>query len=54
MGWTGECLTDLRPAGKVQFRDEILDVVADGDFVPKGANVRITEEDGMRIVVRES
>jgi len=51
-GWTGEALTDLRPAGKVRFQDETLDVVADGGFIPRGATVRITEEDGMRIVVR--
>ncbi len=53
VGWTGETLTDLRPAGKAQFSDDELDVIADGTFIPKGAKVRIVEEDGMRVVVCE-
>ncbi len=54
VGWTGDTLTDLRPAGKAQFGDEALDVVAnDGSFIPKGARVRIVEQDGMRVVVAQ-
>lgn len=52
VGWTGEAITDLRPAGKAQFGDDAFDVVADdGAFVEKGSRVRIVEEDGMRVVV---
>ena len=53
LGWTGEALTDLRPAGKALFNGESLDVVADGDFISKGSRIRVTDEDGMKIVVRE-
>lgn len=54
VGWTGVTLTDLHPAGKARFREETLDVVADGAFIAKGARVRITEEEGMRLVVTEA
>ena len=53
VGWTGETLTDLRPAGKAQFGNESVDVVTDGSFIAKGAKVRIVEEDGMRVVVTQ-
>ena len=49
----GKAETDLRPAGKAEFSGGTLDVVADGEFIAKGSKVRIIEEDGMRIVVRE-
>jgi len=52
-GWTGEAVTDLRPAGKATFRDETLDVVTDGEFVAQGAKVRVVREDGMKVVVQE-
>ncbi|NIP93732.1 MAG: hypothetical protein GWO24_09845 [Akkermansiaceae bacterium] len=51
IGWTGETLTDLRPAGKAQFGTESIDVVAEGAYIAKGTRVRILEEDGMRVVV---
>jgi membrane-bound serine protease (ClpP class) len=53
VGWTGETVTDLRPAGKAEFDGKVLDVTTEGEFVTKGARVRITAEDGMRVVVRE-
>lgn len=53
VGWTGEATTDLRPSGKAAFDGQVLDVTAEDDFVAKGARVRITAEDGMRIVVRQ-
>lgn len=51
VGWTGESLTDLRPAGKAIFSGQELDVVADGSFIAKGAKIRILAEDGMKVVV---
>jgi len=51
VGWTGESLTDLRPAGKAIFSGRELDVVADGAFIAKGAKIRILAEDGMKVVV---
>ncbi|NNC89889.1 MAG: hypothetical protein HKN82_15635 [Akkermansiaceae bacterium] len=51
IGWTGVAVTDLRPAGKVRFRDASFDVVTGGEFVAAGAKVRVVSEDGMRLVV---
>jgi membrane-bound serine protease (ClpP class) len=53
VGWTGEAITDLRPTGKADFQDETVDVTTKGDFVKKGAKVRITSEGGMGVVVHE-
>jgi membrane-bound ClpP family serine protease len=41
----------LRPGGKAQFGDQILDVVADGAFLQPGVSVRIVELQGTRVVV---
>ena len=53
IGMTGEALTDLRPAGKAEIAEEVLDVVAEGEFVFKGEPVRIVKEDGMGVVVKK-
>ena len=53
VGWTGESMTDLRPAGKATFSGQELDVVADGAFIRKGARVRVLKQDGMKVVVAE-
>ena len=51
VGWTGAAVTDLRPAGKAEFDGQTLDVVTDGGFISKGESIRITEQEGVRIVV---
>ncbi len=45
--------TSLRPAGKAQFGDDFLDVIAEGDFVNPGQRVQVIEIEGNRIVVKE-
>jgi membrane-bound serine protease (ClpP class) len=47
----GVTRTPLRPAGKAQFGDTTVDVVSDGDFVPKGVEVRIEQIEGARVMV---
>lgn len=54
VGQTGTALTDLRPAGKADFDDVVVDVVAEGEFVSKGDAVRIVKEDGMGVIVKRS
>ncbi len=41
LGAEGVALSNLRPGGKAQFGDKILDVVTQGDLVAKGARVRV-------------
>ena len=51
LGMKGVTRTPLRPAGKAQFGDTTVDVVSDGDFVPKGVEVRIEQIEGARVMV---
>ncbi|MCI0640114.1 MAG: hypothetical protein L0Y72_29150 [Gemmataceae bacterium] len=53
LGAIGVAATPLRPAGKVQFGEDFLDVVAEGDYVQPGSRVQIIEIEGNRIVVKE-
>jgi membrane-bound ClpP family serine protease len=53
LGAIGVAATPLRPAGKVQFGEEFVDVVADGGYVGPGARVQVIEIEGNRIVVKE-
>jgi len=53
VGDTGTADSPLRPAGKVLFGDEPVDVVTEGSFIEKGVQVRILKISGNRTVVRE-
>lgn len=53
LGDIGVAATPLRPAGKVKFGDEFIDVVSEGSFVPEGTRVQVIEIEGTRIVVKE-
>lgn len=53
LGAIGVTATPLRPAGKVQFGEDFLDVVAEGDYVNAGVRVQVIEIEGYRIVVKE-
>lgn len=43
----------LRPAGRVRFGDDYVDVVTDGSYVDAGRQVRVVDISGNRVVVRE-
>lgn len=49
----GTTLTVLRPAGTVDFDGVKLDVVSEGDFIPKDTEVKVIKVEGRRIVVRQ-
>jgi len=51
LGQTGTALSTLRPGGKAQFGEEILDVMTQGDLIPKGKPVRIVAFSGTEAVV---
>ena len=54
IGDEGSCLTDLRPAGTMLAANARLDVITSGEYIEKGALVRVIEVKGNRIVVEES
>jgi membrane-bound serine protease (ClpP class) len=41
VGTVGTAITTLRPVGRVEFGDRIVDVVASGGYIPLGAKVRV-------------
>ena len=43
----------LRPAGRARFGDDYIDVVTEGAFVDRGANVRVVNISGNRVIVRK-
>ena len=53
LGTVGVALSPLRPAGTADFCGERLDVVTEGDFIPRGAYIKVIAVEGTRIVVRE-
>jgi len=52
LGAIGVAATPLRPAGKVQFGDQFVDVVAEGSYVVPGTRVQVIEIEGNRVVVK--
>ena len=52
LGLTGMTTTILSPAGKAQFGDAIIDVMSDGELVPRGAPVAVTRVAGNVVVIR--
>jgi membrane-bound ClpP family serine protease len=53
LGAIGVTVTPLRPAGKVKFGDEYVDVVTESSYVQPGSRVQVIEIEGNRIVVKE-
>lgn len=51
VGREGVALSVLRPGGKAQFGNEILDVMTQGELIEKGARVRIISHSGREAIV---
>ena len=51
LGRVGITTSALRPGGKAQFGNDVLDVMSQGDLVEKGTKVRITGYSGSEAVV---
>lgn len=51
VGQTGRAVTPMRPAGRVELGDVVIDAVAEFGFIEAGASVRVVKVDGMRIAV---
>ncbi len=54
VGQTGVALSNLRPGGKAQFGNEILDVITQGEMISKGQAVRIIGNSGTEAIVESS
>ncbi|WP_457638326.1 NfeD family protein [Oceanithermus sp.] len=52
VGAVGRAISDLRPAGVARFGELKVDVVTDGEYIPKGSFVRVIKVEGARVVVR--
>jgi membrane-bound ClpP family serine protease len=53
VGTQGKTTTQLTPSGKARFGDMLLDVITDGDVVPRGATIEVVEIQGNRVLVRQ-
>lgn len=51
-GSRGRAVTPLRPSGKAQFDDHVVDVVTEGEFIGAEHGVAVVSSDGMRVVVK--
>jgi hypothetical protein len=51
-GKRGVATTQLTPSGKARFGDDIVDVISDGDVVPRGTDVYVAKVKGNEVVVR--
>jgi hypothetical protein len=52
VGHRGHTTTPLLPSGKARFGSELIDVIADGEFVARGSEVEVVAVQGNRVVVR--
>ncbi len=49
----GTTTTQLTPGGKARFGDMLVDVMADGEVIRRGATVEVVKVQGSRVIVRE-
>jgi membrane-bound serine protease (ClpP class) len=52
LGRKGQATTQLTPSGKARFDNELVDVIADGEVISRGAEVLVVAVQGNRVVVR--
>jgi len=52
VGDWGVAVSALRPAGKIEINDELIDVISDGDFINEGSQVAIIKITGNQVMVR--
>ena len=53
LGKIGSVYTALRPAGTIMVEGKRVDAVSSGDFIDKGAAIRVIETHGARVVVEK-
>jgi membrane-bound serine protease (ClpP class) len=53
-GRAGTAATDLRPSGKAEVDGMTVDVLAEGDFIPRGSPVTVVKVEGPSVIVRRA
>ena len=53
VGTRGTTTTQLTPSGKARFGDVLVDVIADGEVIGRGAAIEVVKVQGSRVLVRE-
>jgi membrane-bound serine protease (ClpP class) len=54
VGDQGVSLSPLRPSGRAQFGDQIVDAHADSGMIDPGAQIKVIRVEGLRIVVEQA
>ena len=54
LGHSGVASTQLTPSGKARFGGQLVDVIADGEVIDRGAEVVVVEVQGNRVLVRSA
>ena len=54
IGAKGRTVTDLRPSGKANIRGELVDVIAEGEWISIDTPITVIEVHGTRIMVKLS
>ena len=54
LGHRGTAATQLTPSGKARFGGTLVDVIADGEVISRGAEVKVVAVQGNRVVVRRA
>src|SRR5262249_58613322 len=54
VGMTGRAETPLRPAGRIQIGERVIDAVADFGYIPAGTPVVVTSVSEFRVGVERS
>ena len=54
VGDTGRAITPLRPSGRAEFGEHVIDVVADMGYIDQDAPVRVVSADEFKVVVEQA
>lgn len=54
VGKSGIAMSELRPAGTAEIDGERVDVISEGDWMPKGSAIVVVKAEAMRVVVRRA
>jgi membrane-bound serine protease (ClpP class) len=52
LGQQGQALSDLRPSGRAQFGESVVDVISEGGFIEHGAAIEVIRVAGSKVVVQ--